>query len=150
MATALVADPSGASRLAAQHLLEGLGFEVVGARDLSEATNLVHSLSPDLVLLDARLATASCADLVDQIRRSPAGLRACLFFVAANGAGVSIREAMDAGADDYLVRPYDRRLLGFKLSQARSRGRLTEVQNRPRLVLDNSHSWHFRAFGKAV
>ncbi|MBI1262859.1 MAG: response regulator [Rhizobiales bacterium] len=150
MATALIADPSAASRKAAQYLLETLGFEVAAACDVPEALGLIRGLSPDLILLDARLGEGDCGDLVERIRSQRAGLRACLFLVAANGASTSIRNAMDAGADDYLVRPFDRRLLAFKLSQARSRGRLTEERHKPRLVHDNTHSWRFRVFGKAV
>lgn len=150
MATALIADSSAASRKAAQHLLETLGFEVVVACDLEETLGLVKGLSPDLLLLDARLGQGDCGDLVARIRTLRAGLRTCLFLVAANAASTSIRDAMDAGADDYLVRPFDRRLLAFKLSQARSRGRLTEERHKPQLVHDNTHSWRFRVFGKAV
>jgi DNA-binding response OmpR family regulator len=57
---------------------------------------------------------------------------------------------MDAGADDYLIKPFDRELLSFKLDQARARGRLRTRGTPMKLVQDNSHSWRFRVFGKAV
>lgn len=147
MATVLIADSSGPLRRAASYLLESLGFETAGARAASETLAMVEGLSPDLVILDARLADGASA--VEAIRRLPEGRRACIFFVA-DGGPASVRAAMDAGADDYLIKPFDRELLAFKLAQARARGRLTEVPPAPKLVQDNASGWRFRTFGKAI
>lgn len=147
MATVLIADSSAPLRRAASYLFESLGFEVAGARDMAEALAMVEGLSPDLVILDACLAGGASA--VESIRRLPEGRRACVFFVA-DGGPASVRAAMDAGADDYLIKPFDRELLAFKLAQARARGRLTEVPPAPKLVQDNASGWRFRTFGKAI
>jgi len=145
---ALVADPSAAMRLAASQMLESLGFRVATAGDAAGALALVRELAPALVLADARLETADGGLAVAAIRKIS---KACLFHVSADGGAAGVRSAMEAGADDYLVKPYDAALLGFKLAQARTRGRLKPV---PRLVQDNAasdaQSRRFQMFGKAV
>lgn len=149
MATALIADSSAPLRRAARFLFESLGFDVAGARDGAEAAALVEGLSPDLIILDARLVGGEGTSLIEAIRALPEGRRACVFYVA-DGGPVSVRAAIEAGADDYLIKPFDRELLAFKIAQARGRGRLTEGVRVTKLVQDNSRSWRFRAFGKAV
>lgn len=149
MATALIADSSAPFRRAARFLLESLGFEVAEARDGAEVAALVEGMSPDLVILDARLAGGEGTSLIEAVRALPEGRQACLFFVA-EGGPASVRAAIEAGADDYLIKPFDRELLSFKLAQARSRGCLTEGAPAMKLVQDNSRSWRFRVFGKAV
>ena len=149
VATCLIADSSAPVRKAAKFLLESLGFEVAGARDGDEALRMVRGVAPDLVLLDARLPEGETVALIDEIRSLPEGARACIFFIADGGAS-SVRAAMEAGADDFLIKPFDRELLSFKLEQARARGSLSEGKKAMRLVQDNSHSWRFRVFGKAV
>ncbi len=154
MATALIADPSAPVRRAAQFLLESLGFEVAGARDADEALALIRGMSPDLAILDARLPGSEGTSMVEAVRALAGGARPCLFFVTENGGPASVRAAMEAGADDYLIKPFDRELFAFKLTQARARGRLVEQPHAaafaPKLVQDNSNSWRFRLFGQAV
>ncbi len=149
MATCLIADSSAPVRKAAKFLLESLGFEVAGVRDGDEALRTAQSVAPDLILLDARLPGIEAAALIDEIRSRPEGARACIFFIA-DGGPAGVRAAMEAGADDFLIKPFDRELLSFKLQQARARGRLREGKRAMKLVQDNSHSWRFRAFGKAI
>lgn len=149
MATVLIANSSAPLRRAAQFLLESLGHEVAGARGGEEALALVQGMSPDLVIADARLPGFEGTALVETIRAMPDGSRPCIFFVAENSGPASVRAALEAGADDYLIKPFDRELLSFKLAQAKARGRLVEHPRVTRLVQDNSSSWRFRTFGKA-
>lgn len=154
MNTALVADPSPAARRVASHLLERLGFRVAGASGSGEALALIAGTAPDLIMIDGRLETPNGGLLVEAVRRLPRGRDFCLFHVTADGAPASVRRALEAGADDYLVKPFDEALLDFKLAQARTRGRLDARRTHLRLVQDNSAtgatSWRFGLFGKAV
>lgn len=129
-------------------MLESLGFRVVTACNAAEALASVRELAPDLVLADAGLETADGGLAVAAIRKIS---NACLFHISADGGAAGVRGAMEAGADDYLVKPYDAALLGFKLAQARTRGRLKPM---PRLVQDNAMpealGWRLQRFGKAV
>ncbi|MAM93984.1 response regulator [Parvibaculum sp.] len=154
MVTALVADRTAEARHAASHMLEGLGFRVAGAADAGEALALIAGTAPDLVLADARLETAEGSTLLEAIRKQAGGAGPCILHVTMDGAPASIRRAIEAGADDYLVKPYDEALLRFKLAQARTRGRLDAGRPKLRVVQGNSSagatSWHFGLYGKAV
>jgi two-component system chemotaxis response regulator CheY len=150
MATVLIADSSAPLRRAAQFLFESLGFEVAGARDGMEALDLIQGMAPDLLIVDARLPGFEGTALVEAVRALPEGRQACIFFVTENSSPSSVRAALEAGADDYLIKPFDRELLTFKLAQAKARGKLVEHPRVTKLVQDNSSSWRFRTFGKAV
>lgn len=151
MTIALVADSSAATRQAAAQMLESLGFRVVTACDAREALALTREHWPDLVLVDASLETAEGILAVTAIRKIS---NTCLIHVSADGGAAGVRGAMEAGADDYLVKPFDVALLRFKLGQARTRRRLRPTGARPMLVQDNAAagaaSWRLRSFGKAV
>src|SRR5690606_11580820 len=121
MATVLIADSSAPLRRAAQFLFESLGFEVASARDGMEALDLVRGMGPDLLVADSRLPGFEGTVLVEAVR-GLAGAQPCIFFVADHSGPASIRAALEAGADDYLIKPFDRELLGFKLAQATARG----------------------------
>lgn len=133
MAKALVAAPSAPSLRAACFLLESLGFEVAALHSADEA--LAQAGGADLILLDARLGEGSDMSLLERLRA--ANRQACLFFVTENGNRATIREALEAGADDYLVKPFDRDLLAFKLAQAGARGRLAVRMPLKKPVQDN-------------
>ncbi|MEX2249409.1 MAG: response regulator, partial [Parvibaculum sp.] len=113
MTTALVADSSAAMRLAASQMLESLGFRVIVSGDAADALSLTREIRPDLVLVDGRLETADGGLAVAAIRKIS---NACLFHVSADGGAAGVRSAMEAGADDYLVKPFDAALLRFKLA----------------------------------
>lgn len=163
--TALIADPSAAAGQAAAYLLERLGFRVVLTDNADEALALIAGTGPDLVLAEARAITRDGRWLTEAIRRRPGGQAPCLFHVTAESGAASIHRAIEAGADDYLVKPYDEALLRFKLMQAKMRGRFGS-RAKLRLVQDNDAvaampqaqagartgdtSWRFRLYGRAV
>lgn len=158
MVNALIADPSAEARRAASHMLKRLGFRVAGAASAEEALALIAATGPDLVLAEARLETADGRPLIEAVRDQAGGEGPCLLHVTSDGAAASIRRAIEAGADDYLVKPYDEALLRFKLAQLRTRGRLDAGRPRLRVVQDGARigastgatSWRFGLYGKAV
>ncbi len=120
----------------------------------ADALAFVSGTAPDLVLVDGGLEGPDGGLLMEAIRNLPAARDICLFHVAAEALPASIRRAIDAGADDYLVKPFDEALLGFKLAQARTRGRFGAGRARLRIVGEGPDaeraSWRFGLFGKAV
>lgn len=152
MAKALIADSSAAAGRAAAHLLERLGFRVACAANAEEALALIAGTRPELVLADGRIETREGRLLTEGIRKQGWGRDICLFHVTADDSASSVRRALEAGADDYLVKPYDEALLRFKLMQARTRGKLDAGRPALRLVQDNSSagetSWRFKVYGR--
>lgn len=150
MANIILADRSAEARRAAKFVFESLGHSIELARNGQEVLTLVQGMSPDLVIIDEHLAGYEGSALVEAIRKLPDCRQPCIFFVAENGSAIAVRSALDAGADDYLIKPFDRDLVSFKIAQARARRRLVEEPHAPRFVQDNSGSWRFRTFSRAV
>src|SRR3546814_12974439 len=107
MSTVLIADSSAPRRRAAQFLFESLGFDVAGAREGIEALDLVQGMAPDLLIADSHLPGFEGTALVDAVRNLAAGAPPCIFFVAENSSQASLRAALAAGGDAFLLKPFD-------------------------------------------
>ena len=80
------------------------GFDVECATDADEALRRSESLMPDLVLLDVMLPKSSGFDLVPIVRRSR---KVPIIFLSARGLQVDKLRGLEAGADDYVTKPFD-------------------------------------------
>jgi two-component system response regulator RegX3 len=79
------------------------GFNVVVARDGSEALRLFEESEPDLVLLDLMLPKLSGLDVCRSIR---AHSSVPIIMVTAKGTEIDTVVALEIGADDYVTKPY--------------------------------------------
>ena len=80
------------------------GFEVECATDADEAFRRSESVMPDLVLLDVMLPESSGFDLVPVVRRAR---KVPIIFLSARGLQVDKLRGLEAGADDYITKPFD-------------------------------------------
>ncbi len=105
-------------------VLEGEGIAVQTAPD---ATGLVEALEegrPDMILLDAMLPTVSGWDAVRVIRTIPETRDVPILFVSGRADLASRVTAFEAGADDYLVKPFVREELLARVRVRLDRRRL--------------------------
>ena len=79
------------------------GFVVTVASDGAEALQRFDEVDPDLVLLDVMLPTMSGSDVCRALR---AKSRVPIIMVTAKGAEVDTVVGLEAGADDYVTKPY--------------------------------------------
>ena len=114
--------------------LEEEGYSVELARDLGSARRLLSDRGAwDLVLLDWMLPDGSGVDLAEDLRES--GYRAPIVMLTARTASADIVAGLEAGADDYIGKPFDLdELLGRIRAMLRRRGwersdRLTTVRD---------------------
>lgn len=115
MKTCLVVDDSKVIRKVARHILETLDFEVSEAGDGKEALDACLKSAPDVVLLDWNMPVMSGMDFLRALRVSAVTIRPkVVFCTTENGMG-HIRAAIDAGADEYIMKPFDRETLQSKL-----------------------------------
>ena len=104
-ATVLSVDDDQNLQITVAHYLEDDGYAVVPAFSGAEAIEKVQSANPDLVLLDLGLPDGRGLDLLRQLRA--AGNTAPVIITTAQDQ-VAVRiEGLNAGADDYLVKPFD-------------------------------------------
>jgi two-component system chemotaxis response regulator CheY len=114
--TCLVVDDSRVIRKVARRILEDLGFEVAEASDGLEALAWCQAVMPDAVLLDWRMPGMDGLEFVRRLRLHPGGDAPKVVFCSVENDIASIREALDAGADEYVMKPFDSDILAGKLA----------------------------------
>lgn len=116
MKTCLVVDDSRVIRKVARRILEDLGYEVAEAADGVEAMAWCHAAMPDAILLDWRMPVMDGLEFVRRLRSAPGGDRPRVVFCSVENDLARIREALDAGADEYVMKPFDGEILATKLA----------------------------------
>jgi DNA-binding response OmpR family regulator len=106
--TVLIADDDADHRELMALALRRLGHDVVEAVDAESAHRAVAAGGIDALLLDVRMPGGSGIDLCRRLRAEPATANLPIMLVSADVNNHRILAAMDAGADDYLAKPYQR------------------------------------------
>src|SRR5690606_11478708 len=104
-ATVLVVDDDGATRRVFVAALEHAGYRPLQAAGGDEALDLLRNHDVDLVLLDLEMPGLSGIDLVNRVRADPSNESISLILVSGHGGLSSKLAGLDAGANDYLVKP---------------------------------------------
>ena len=102
-ATVLVVEDDAALRTVLTATLKAAGFRPVPARDGAEGRRWFAHYAPDVVLLDLGLPDGDGLDLIGHIR---AGASTPIVVLSARDAESVKVEALDRGADDYVVKPF--------------------------------------------
>lgn len=116
---AIVVDDSRAMRRLLKMVLREVGVEVVaeaanGKEGLDAVLDLGHEL-PDLMLLDWNMPLMDGFELLQIMRRSPQFAPMRIMMVTTENEAPQILRALDAGADEYLIKPFTRAALKAKL-----------------------------------
>lgn len=116
MKTCLVVDDSKVIRKVARHILETLGFAVEEAEDGRAALDHCTGAGmPDVVLLDWNMPVMSGMEFLRALRRVEGGDVPKVVFCTTENDIAHIRAAIEAGADEYVMKPFDRETLHAKL-----------------------------------
>ncbi|MDT7837891.1 diguanylate cyclase domain-containing protein [Aquabacterium sp. OR-4] len=125
--TVLVVDDDASVRGHLASLIDHFGHRVVEACGADWALTLFERHRPDLVLSDIDMPGRDGLWLVRQIREREAGHWTPVVFLSSLSRADQLAEGIDAGADDYLVKPVHPRVLEAKLRALR-RQRATQQQ----------------------
>lgn len=105
--TALVVEDDQVIAMLLRFILERDGFRVEHAADGREAQRLIGSLAPPtVVLLDIMLPYADGFELIASIRGQLEWGKVPVMMLTSKGSEQDIARALDAGADDYMVKPF--------------------------------------------
>ena len=105
MARILVADDASFMRQMIRDIIEPAGFEVVGeASDGVEVVDKFRELHPDLVMMDIVMPKRSGIDSVKAIKSEDPS--ATIVMCSALGQETLVMEAIQAGAKDFIVKPF--------------------------------------------
>jgi|SRR5579871_853742 len=103
----LIADHSPATREVLEKMLSGWGYEPVLAADGAEAWEILHAEEgPRLAILDAHLTGIGATDLCRAMRAENRLSQPYLLLLAEKGPIEELVAGLDAGADDYITRPF--------------------------------------------
>jgi two-component system chemotaxis response regulator CheY len=115
MKNCLIVDDSKVIRKVARHILETLDFDVDEAEDGREALARVDARMPDVILLDWNMPVMSGMEFLRSLRRTPHAVQPKVVFCTTENDIGHIRAAIEAGADEYVMKPFDRETLESKL-----------------------------------
>lgn len=122
----LIAEDDHATRLILRKAIEKLGYECVPAEDGEEAWELHQQVQPDVVISDWAMRGFDWAELCRRIRAYDEGRYTYVIVLTALDDKARAIQALEAGADDYLLKPFDREELEGRLLVAR---RVTSLQH---------------------
>ena len=117
MKSCLVVDDSKVVRMVARKILKDLDFEIVEAEDGKDALQICGDRMPDAVLLDWNMPIMNGIDFLKEMRTLPGGQEPVVVFCTTENDEAHIREAIMAGANEYIMKPFDGRIVESKFSQ---------------------------------
>ncbi|MFN4114247.1 MAG: PleD family two-component system response regulator [Sphingomonadaceae bacterium] len=115
MKTCLIVDDSRVIRKVSRHMLEALGFAVSEAENGLDGLDRCAEAMPDLIMLDWNMPIMTGIEFIVQLRQRPDGHRPKVVFCTTENDVAHIREAVAAGADEYVMKPFDHQTLQIKL-----------------------------------
>ena len=113
----LVVDDSRVVRKAARRVLEGFGFAVREAEDGAKALEACRVAVPDFVLLDWNMPVMDGISFLRAARASHGDRKPLVMLCTTENTQERILEALEAGAQEYVMKPFDAEILGGKLLQ---------------------------------
>jgi two-component system chemotaxis response regulator CheY len=118
MKIGLVVDDSRSVRKVARRILEALDFETAEAVDGVEALAFCKAVMPEAILLDWAMPNMDGLSFLRLLRQEPGGDAPVVVFCAAENDPTKIAEALDAGADEYIMKPFDSDIVTSKFALA--------------------------------
>ncbi len=118
MKTCLVVDDSRVIRKVARRILEDLGFQIEEAGDGQEALVQCRAAMPDAVLLDWNMPVMNGLEFLRALRQEPGGDQPVVVFCTTENELDRIVEAMNAGANEYIMKPFDGDIIQAKFAEA--------------------------------
>ncbi|MBV8978476.1 MAG: response regulator [Alphaproteobacteria bacterium] len=116
MKSCLVVDDSRVIRKVACRIMSDLGFLTEEAEDGITALESCRAHMPEMILLDWSMPNMSGIEFLKALRRERSGDRPVVVFCTTENDVAHIAEAMGAGANEYIMKPFDRDSLAAKLA----------------------------------
>lgn len=111
----LIVDDSRMIRKVSRRIVEGLGYAVTEAENGEEGLARCKASMPDLVITDWNMPVMTGIEFVTALRAIPADRQPRVVFCTTNSGAKDIHKGIDAGADEYVIKPFDETALLTKL-----------------------------------
>jgi two-component system, chemotaxis family, chemotaxis protein CheY len=113
----LIVDDSRVVRRVSRQIVESLGYQVIEAENGQEALARCQMDVPDLILLDWEMPIMSGIEFITQLRALALPSRPKAVFCTSKGETDDIYKGIQAGADEYVVKPFNEMSLKAKLER---------------------------------
>ena len=117
MKTCLIVDDSRVVRKVARKILEELGFTCTEVEDGQQALNACLAAMPHAILLDWNMPVMNGIEFLRKLRASPGGDAPKVVFCTTETEFSFIQEALAAGANEYIMKPFDGEIVKGKFEQ---------------------------------
>ena len=106
MAKILIAEDEHDIRELVAFTLKFAGHEVIATKDGEEAYQTAIKTTPDLILLDVRMPRMTGYEACEQIKANPGIKHIPVVFLSAKGQDSEIQTGLNAGACEYMLKPF--------------------------------------------
>jgi two-component system chemotaxis response regulator CheY len=113
----LVVDDSRVVRKVARRMLEGSGFDVTEAEDGALALSACRRKLPDAILLDWNMPVMNGIEFLRALRSEFGPDNPPVLFCTTENDMRFVEEAIEAGAQEFIMKPFDEQILRGKLEQ---------------------------------
>ncbi len=117
MKISMVVDDSKIVRKVTRKILETLGYEVVEAEDGKVALDQFEAHNPELIMLDWHMPVMDGLAFLKALRASEKGQAPTIIFCTTETDFDHIQAAIEAGANEYVMKPFDEAIIRGKLEQ---------------------------------
>jgi two-component system chemotaxis response regulator CheY len=118
MRRCLIVEDSEMVRRLVRAMVARLGFEVTEARNGQEALDMCRVRLPDLILVDWDMPVMDGMEFIARLRALPEGNGPKVLMCTVENNIEQIRHALSAGADEYIMKPFNKEVLANKLAFA--------------------------------
>ena len=118
MKQCLIVDDSKVVRMVARKILEGLNFDIEEAENGQAAMEACRRQMPDAILLDWNMPIMNGIEFLRDLRKMDGGGAPVVVFCTTENDIAHIREAIGAGANEYIMKPIDSEIIEAKFAQA--------------------------------
>jgi two-component system chemotaxis response regulator CheY len=117
MKSCLIVDDSKVIRMVARKIMQDLEFQIVEAADGKLALEACENQMPDAILLDWNMPVMHGIDFLRELRKRPGGDAPVVVFCTTENDLEHIQEAIEAGANEYIMKPFDSEIIQAKFAQ---------------------------------
>ena len=115
MPTCIIADDSKIMRMLLRKIMENFGFDIIETEDGEEVLEQCLQNKIDLIISDWNLPLMDGIDVLYKVRADRKIKQPNFVFCSYITDTAIIRQALDGGADDFIMRPFDEDIIAGKL-----------------------------------
>lgn len=114
MKTCLIVDDSEVVRKTMRRIVEDLRFICIEAEHGEAAYDICRSQMPDVITLDWNMPVMDGYEFLKKLRKTAGGDKPKVIFCSTQGDAKKIRTVIEAGADEYVIKPFDTAIIHSK------------------------------------